>query len=77
MYGGFKIIDCKNTATLSIISEYTEHKSIAYGCDWSFLNSEEISEQILKRKIENVFLTSTCSFYDHILKVSALYLNHK
>lgn len=77
MYGGFRIIDCENTVTLSIIGEYNEHKSIAYGCDWSFLNSEEISEQIFKRKIENVFLTSTCSFYDHILKVSALYLNHE
>lgn len=77
MYGGFRIIDCENTVTLSIIGEYNEHKSIAYGCDWSFLNSEEISEQILERKIENVFLTSTCSFYDHILKISALYLNHE
>ncbi|CAK9802285.1 Diphthine methyltransferase [Anthophora plagiata] len=74
MYGGFRIIDCKKVETPSVIGEYREHESISYGCDWSFLNNEEITEQLLKTKMQNVALTSTCSFYDHVLKISALYL---
>ncbi|KOC69406.1 WD repeat-containing protein 85 [Habropoda laboriosa] len=74
MYGGFRIVDCEKTETPFVIGEYNEHKSIAYGCDWSFLNSKEITEQILKTKMQNVLLTSTCSFYDHVLKISALYI---
>lgn len=73
MYGGFRIVDCEYTETPLVICEYNEHESIAYGCDWSFLNSEEIVAGILKKKLQNVSLVSTCSFYDHVLKLSAVY----
>ncbi|CAD1478223.1 unnamed protein product, partial [Heterotrigona itama] len=74
MYGGFRIVDCENTGIPSVVDEYNEHESIAYGCDWCFLNSKEISEQILEKETQNAFLITTCSFYDHVLKLSALHL---
>ncbi|XP_068983697.1 diphthine methyltransferase [Bombus flavifrons] len=76
MYSGFRIVDCKNTEIPSVIGEYNEHESIAYGCDWSYLNSEEISGQILEKETQYAFLMTTCSFYDHVLKLSALYLKN-
>ncbi|KZC11805.1 PREDICTED: diphthine methyltransferase [Dufourea novaeangliae] len=75
MYVGFRIVDCEKTETLSVIGEYNEHESIAYGCDWSVLNSPEITKNILKTETRNVCLISTCSFYDHALKLSAVYLS--
>ncbi|OAD54958.1 WD repeat-containing protein 85, partial [Eufriesea mexicana] len=74
MFSGFKVVDCEKIETPSIIGEYKEHESIAYGCDWSFLSSKEVSEQILEEEMQNVCLIGSCSFYDHILKLSALYL---
>ncbi|XP_076640999.1 diphthine methyltransferase isoform X2 [Halictus rubicundus] len=74
MYGGFRIVDCENTETPCVIGEYNEHESLAYGCDWSFLNSTEIPERILKTEAREVCLIGTCSFYDHVLKLSAVYL---
>ncbi|XP_043258381.1 diphthine methyltransferase [Colletes gigas] len=76
MYGGFRIIDCERTDAPSVIGEYNEHESIAYGCDWSFLNSAEIAKQILGTEVQNVSLIGTCSFYDHVLKLSVTYLNN-
>ncbi|XP_076160276.1 diphthine methyltransferase [Ptiloglossa arizonensis] len=73
MYGGFKIIDCERTEAPSVIGEY-KHESLAYGCDWSLLNSAEITERIHRTQERNVFLIGTCSFYDHVLKLSATYL---
>nr|XP_034191546.1 diphthine methyltransferase isoform X1 [Osmia lignaria] len=55
MYGGFRIVDCEKSESPSIIGEYNEHKSIAYGCDWCFLNSKKIGEQI-ETKAENIYL---------------------
>ncbi|XP_033177917.1 diphthine methyltransferase [Bombus impatiens] len=31
MYSGFRIVDCENTEIPSVIGEYNEHESIAYG----------------------------------------------
>lgn len=76
MYGGFRIVDCEKTEIPSVVGEYNEHESIAYGCDWCFLNSKEISEQIFEKETQNAFLITTCSFYDHVLKLSALYLKN-
>ncbi|XP_014611062.1 PREDICTED: diphthine methyltransferase isoform X2 [Polistes canadensis] len=45
MYGGFKVIDCQNTETPSIVDEYNNHESLSYGCDWSFLSRQCISER--------------------------------
>lgn len=77
MYGGFRIVDCERAEVPSIIGEYNEHESIAYGCDWSFLQSEDIKKQILKTEIRNVVLIGTCSFYDHTLKLSAVHLRNE
>ncbi|XP_053987824.1 diphthine methyltransferase [Hylaeus volcanicus] len=74
MYGGFRIINCERTDAPSVVSEYNEHESIAYGCDWSFLNSAEIVKRIPKMEAGNVSLIGTCSFYDHVLKLSATHL---
>ncbi|XP_012152025.1 diphthine methyltransferase isoform X2 [Megachile rotundata] len=76
MYGGFKIIDCEKPETLSIIGEYNEHKSIAYGCDWCFLNNREIAEQIIETESQNICLIGTCSFYDHALKLCSFNLKN-
>ena len=77
MYGGFRIIDCENTESPSLIGEYNEHESIAYGCDWSLLSSPEIAERILKREMRDVALIGTCSFYDHTLRLSAIFLQNE
>ncbi|XP_058796537.1 diphthine methyltransferase isoform X2 [Phymastichus coffea] len=58
MYNGFFIVDSQIP---NIVAEYKEHKSIAYGCDWSFG----------KEQRENS-LVATCSFYDHLLKLSSV-----
>lgn len=73
MYGGFKIVDCKNKESPAIVSEYNEHKSISYGCDWSYLAKESIfSLNIRNSENEVSALIGTCSFYDHAFKVSAI-----
>ncbi|CAL7951000.1 unnamed protein product [Xylocopa violacea] len=76
MYGGFRIVDCEKTEIPFVIDEYNEHESIAYGCDWSFLSNKEVPEQILKTTVQTVVLVGTCSFYDHALKLSALYFKN-
>ncbi|XP_076240103.1 diphthine methyltransferase isoform X2 [Calliopsis andreniformis] len=76
MYGGFRIVDCERTETPSITVEYNEHESIAYGCDWSFLDTDDIKKRIFKTEAQNVVLIGTCSFYDHSLKLSATFLKN-
>lgn len=78
MYGGFKIIDCANEKSPAIVSEYNEHQSISYGCDWSYLEKENVSILNIRNSEGNVgTLVGTCSFYDHIVKVSAIYSQDK
>lgn len=85
MHGGFHVVNCKNTVNTSvepaILTSYNNHESIAYGADWSHLNSESVKEMFargesdLKSTLESyqdLFLISTCSFYDHKLCVSVL-----
>ncbi|XP_078033790.1 diphthine methyltransferase [Augochlora pura] len=74
MYGGFRIVNCENTESPLVIGEYNEHESLAYGCDWSFLTSVEVAEQIPTTETRDVCLVGTCSFYDHLLKLSTVYL---
>lgn len=76
MYGGFRGIDCSDEAAPRILAEYNEHQSIAYGCDWSFLNQSFLSSNILGESATNVALIATCSFYDHTLKISSLKLEN-
>jgi diphthamide biosynthesis protein 7 len=71
MYNGFSIVDCDNLENPKIIAEYKEHESIAYGCDWSYLNKHcDLRKKMINE--ENVTLVGTCSFYDHILKLSSV-----
>ncbi|XP_047995725.1 diphthine methyltransferase isoform X3 [Leguminivora glycinivorella] len=55
MYGGFRVLGV--TDSISVLCEYMEHESIAYGADWKFDDSGTVA---------------TCSFYDcsmHIGKI--------
>lgn len=78
MYGGFRIVDCGNEESPAIVSEYNEHESISYGCDWSYLTKGSVS--VLNRhdsEGEVGALIGTCSFYDHAFKISAIYSQDK
>lgn len=71
MYNGFYIVNCSNLETPEILAEYKEHESIAYGCDWSLVNGKfGVRRDWLEN--ENEVLVGTCSFYDHILKLSSV-----
>ncbi|XP_011503192.1 PREDICTED: diphthine methyltransferase [Ceratosolen solmsi marchali] len=71
MYNGFFIVNCNDLKIPKIIAEYKEHKSIAYGCDWSYLKKhcDPKKKSLIN---ENVMLVGTCSFYDHVLKLSSV-----
>jgi diphthamide biosynthesis protein 7 len=60
MYHNFSIVSLES---LEILSEYNEHESICYGCDWSFLRGSV--DQFI----------ATCSFYDHKLCLSKVIKN--
>ncbi|KAK0079458.1 hypothetical protein PV325_001246 [Microctonus aethiopoides] len=73
MYGGFRLVDCKKKECPEVIGEYNEHESIAYGCDWSFLSSEKVSnDKLSPATCQKIHLSATCSFYDHTLKLSSI-----
>ncbi|XP_044008905.1 diphthine methyltransferase isoform X2 [Aphidius gifuensis] len=74
MYGGFKLIDCNSIDDPKIIGEYNEHKSIAYGCDWSSLDNDTIGSKLSEENCQNIVI-ATCSFYDHKLDLSTFILN--
>eukprot|EP00118_Oscarella_pearsei_P020230 m.218674 g.218674 ORF g.218674 m.218674 type:complete len:363 (+) comp39903_c0_seq1:196-1284(+) len=56
MHNGFHIIEC-STGKSSVCVSYKEHKSLAYGADWSHM--EWCGNDLI----------ATCSFYDHQLRV--------
>ncbi|XP_031778013.1 diphthine methyltransferase [Nasonia vitripennis] len=64
MYNGFFVVDCDIEQSPKLVAEYKEHKSIAYGCDWSFAKRDD-----------KELLLATCSFYDHALKLSSVELS--
>lgn len=64
IYGGFQIF---NVDSCSIVADYREHESLAYGADWCFLSNENLVDLF---DSNNLSLISTCSFYDHKLCVS-------
>lgn len=65
MYNGFLVLDSK----LQSVVSYREHESIAYGADWSYINSTEEWPNIFSK---DGILIATCSFYDHKLCVSLI-----
>lgn len=60
MYGGFRVLGV-NDLEISVLCEYLEHESIAYGADWKFNQSG---------------LVATCSFYDCIMHISQIDIKH-
>lgn len=54
MYGGFRILNVEGD-NVTVVNEYMEHESIAYGADWKFS--------------EGGNMVATCSFYDCKLHV--------
>lgn len=60
---------------LKVELSYTEHKSLAYGVDWSCLTSEVLNEDqnnkllphLDKFNVKNII--ASCSFYDNLLNV--------
>jgi hypothetical protein len=64
MHNGFHIV---NTTKQEIIASYTEeHQSLAYGIDMK-TNEEDLLQ-------DEPLWISTCSFYDHMLKLWSLTL---
>ena len=60
MHNGFKVLRVGNDTSTDekVVKCFDEHKSLAYGVDWSFkLDCKETEES----------LVASCSFYDHVL----------
>lgn len=70
MYNGFFVVDCSNLEIPEVVATYTEHESIAYGCDWLHATKKSSVHELLSEKSET--LVGTCSFYDHVLKLSSV-----
>jgi diphthamide biosynthesis protein 7 len=69
MHDGFKVLRFSGTlgasaeggeeGAASILRRFDEHKSLAYGVDWSFAEPNRSDETAI----------ASCSFYDHLLHV--------
>ncbi|KAF9299915.1 Diphthine methyltransferase [Mortierella antarctica] len=57
MFNGFHVIKYDDAWSGSMISSFMEHKSLAYGCDWSYETRKDL----------DLPLVASCSFYDHLL----------
>lgn len=74
MHNGFHILSVKDNL-MKLETSYTQHKSLAYGADWSYLTSEissnrqnsELLCDLHKSNIKNI--VASCSFYDNLLHV--------
>ncbi|XP_053388811.1 diphthine methyltransferase-like [Mercenaria mercenaria] len=66
MYNGFHIVNTSGTE-LSVVLNYTEHQSIAYGADWCRISNKNTSSQSGSSPVD--YVIGTCSFYDHTLKL--------
>ncbi|KAF9217142.1 Diphthine methyltransferase [Podila verticillata] len=58
MFNGFHVIKYDDAWSGSMISSFMEHKSLAYGCDWSYETRKDSMD---------LPLVGSCSFYDHLL----------
>jgi len=61
MHNGFHVIDYDDTWSGTIGSSFMEHKSLAYGVDWSYEKPPVTAEE------EELPLVVSCSFYDHLI----------
>jgi len=60
IYGGFQIID--RSSEPKVVGMYDVHSSLAYGADWSHLDTSLVSKMYGSNC--NSYLIGTCSFYD-------------
>ncbi|KAF5314173.1 hypothetical protein D9611_006820 [Ephemerocybe angulata] len=67
MHDGFKITRFSDSGSPTIIKEFTEHESLAYGADWSYAPSSKKTDGEGNEHPES--WVGTCSFYDHRLHV--------
>ncbi|KAF9115961.1 Diphthine methyltransferase [Mortierella sp. AM989] len=59
MHNGFHVLHYNTTwASSTIVSSFMEHKSLAYGVDWSYAPTASLKE---------LPLVASCSFYDHLI----------
>ena len=66
MHHGFQIVQekpVKETEEISLVAEYKEHESLAYGLDFRSIKSTS--------KLQ----LASCSFYDHLLKIWDVNIN--
>jgi diphthamide biosynthesis protein 7 len=59
MHDGFKVAKAhhREDVTWEIVKRFDDHKSLAYGADWSFA----------PLGVDGKTLIASCSFYDHML----------
>lgn len=57
MHNGFKLLEFDLENKPTVIGNYLEHKSLAYGADWSWV----------KRENESKYRIGSVSFYDHLM----------
>lgn len=60
MHNGFQLVHCHldSSTEPEVVCEYQQHKSLAYGIDWTPLHSGS-----------DVLTLASCSFYDHSMHV--------
>ncbi|XP_053682985.1 diphthine methyltransferase isoform X2 [Sabethes cyaneus] len=68
MYHNFSIVSLKEDQSVVIESEYFEHSSICYGCDWSYASDGSKTDS---------YYFATCSFYDHKLCLAEIKSDNK
>jgi diphthamide biosynthesis protein 7 len=72
MQNGFVIVDLK---TLTILCNYKQHGSLAYGCDWQYDDSMNQLTDLMddcmneETKILSESIIASCSFYDKTVHV--------
>lgn len=60
MHDGFKVVKAQGEdVAWEIVKRFDEHKSLAYGVDWSFAPSDGNDQTQI----------ASCSFYDHALHI--------
>ncbi|CAG9860278.1 unnamed protein product [Phyllotreta striolata] len=71
MLGGVHVVDISAEQS-EIIGSYYEHKNIAYGADWSYLDNDECDKHVGKT---GQCIIGSCSFYDKLLCISKVDFN--
>ncbi|XP_055531435.1 diphthine methyltransferase isoform X3 [Wyeomyia smithii] len=67
MYHNFSVVNLNEDHSITVESEYFEHDSICYGCDWSYASDNS----------ERDYYFASCSFYDHKLCLAKMNCDNK